>query len=174
MKMSKNNLAKFATFIKAFEINCDIKERTKEQINFYFTTFKAFPISEVEKAFSRVMYSWVYNKFPPVGVFMKAMEENQPLLEDIAEIQATEVLSQIRQYGYYKTPDFKDSITAHLMSHRFNFQSLCKTINEDEEKWFVKDFVKAYQSVDRNKENLLIEITPELKQITDNLFERSG
>lgn len=172
MKDSEDNLAKFTTFMKAFGVNCSIKEITKDQVNLYFTAFKAFPISEVEKAFSRVMYDWIYNRFPPVGVFMKAIEKDQPLLEDVAEIQASEVLSQIRQCGYYQTPEFKDPVTAHLMSHRFNFQSLCKTLNEDEEKWFVKDFTKAYQAVDRNKENLLIEISPELKQITDNLFER--
>jgi len=89
MKESKNNLAKFATFMKAFEINCDTKERTKEQISLYFTAFKPFPIEEVEKAFSRVMYDWIYNKFPLIGVFMKAIERDQPLLEDIAEIQAS-------------------------------------------------------------------------------------
>lgn len=171
MKESKNNLAKFAIIMKALGTSCGV-EITKNQINIYFTAFKQLSMIEVEKAFSRVMYTWIYNKFPPVGVFMKAIEESQPLLEDLADIQASEVLNQIRQCGYYKIPEFKDPVTAHLMSHRFNFQSLCKTLNESEEKWFVKDFVKAYQSVDRNKENLLIEITPELKQITDNLFER--
>jgi len=171
MKESKDNLAKFAIMMKTMGTNCNV-EITKNQINIYFTAFKSFSLSEVEKAFSRVMYSWEYaNAFPPVGVFMKSVEKDQPLLEDCAEIQASEVLSQIRQCGYYKTPDFSDPVTAHLMSHRFNFQSLCKTLNENEEKWFVKDFTKAYQAVDRNKENLLIEITPELKQITDNLFE---
>jgi len=170
MKDSKDNLAKFAIMMNTLGTNCSV-EITKNQINIYFTALKSFSLSEVEKSFSRVMYSWVYNRFPPVGVFMKAIEESQSLLEDLAEIQASEVLSQVRQYGYYQTPEFNDPVTAHLMSHRFNFQGLCKTLNEGEEKWFVKDFVKAYQGVDRNKENLLIEITPELKQITDNLFE---
>ena len=171
MKESKANLSKFAKIMKTFGVNCSV-EITRDQINVYFIAFKSFTMSEAEKAFSRVMYGWIYNRFPTVGVFMKAIREDQPLLEDLAEIQASEVLSQIRQCGYYQTPDFKDPVTAHLMSHRFNFQGLCKTLNEDQEKWFVKDFVRAYQSVDRNKENLMIEITPELKQITDSLFER--
>jgi len=45
-------------------------------------------------------------------------------------------------------------------------------MKESEEKWFVKDFVKAYQSFGKNKENLLIETPEELKTITDNMFER--
>ena len=174
MKMSKSNLAKFATFMKAFEINCSVEKITKDKINLYFTAFKPFSIEEVRVAFSKVMYSWIYNKFPPVGVFMKAIEKDQPLLEDLAEIQASEVLSQVRQHGYYQTPIFNDPVTAHLMSHRFNFKSLCKTMNEVAEKWFIKEFIQAYQVVDRNRDNLLIEAPPELKQITDNLFESIG
>ena len=172
MKTSKNNLAKFATFMKAFEINCDVKERTKEQINFYFTVFRPFPISEVEKAFSRVLHDWIYNRFPPVGVFMKAIEKEQPLLEDIAEIQAAEVIKQMQLHGIYGTPEFKDPITKELTKHRFVLATLCRTMKDGDEKWFVKEFIKAYKAFERNKENLLIEIPPELKQITDNLFEK--
>ena len=172
MKTSKSNLAKFATFMKAFEINCGVEERTKEQINFYFTAFKPFPISEVEKAFSRVMYDWIYNRFPTVGVFMKALKEDQPLLEDLAEIQAAEVIKQMQLHGIYGTPEFKDPITKELTKHRFVLATLCRTMKDGDEKWFVKEFVRAYKAFERNKENLLIEIPPELKQITDNLFER--
>lgn len=171
MKESKANLAKFAIIMKMFGVNCGVEEITKNQINVYFTAFKPFPIAGVEKAFSRVMYDWIYNKFPPVGVFMKAMEKDQPLLEDIAEIQATEVIKQMQLHGIYGTPEFKDPITKELTKHRFVLATLCRTMKDGDEKWFVKEFVRAYKAFERNKKNLLIEIPPELKQITDNLFE---
>ncbi len=171
MKEDKKEVAEFATFMRAFQINCSVKEITKDQLNLYFSALKQFSMSEVKTAFQRVMYDWIYTKMPPVGVFIKAIEKNQPQLEDVAEIQGTEVLSQIRQCGYYNTPEFKDPVTAHLMSHRFNFKNLCRTLWADQEKWFVKEFIQAYQAIDRNKENLSIEAPAELKQITDNLFE---
>lgn len=171
MKDSKDNLAKFTIFMKAFSVNCGVVEITKDQVNLYFTAFKQFSIDEVEKAFLRVMYDWIYNKFPPVGVFMKAIERDQPLLEDVAEIQAVEVIKQMQLHGIYGTPEFKDPITKELTKHRFVLATLCRTMKDGDEKWFVKEFVKAYRAFDRNKENLSIEIPPELKQITDNLFE---
>jgi len=170
MKQSKNDVAKFATFMKAFEINCSVKKITRDQLTLYFTALKLFSMAEVEKAFIKVMYEWEYTKMPPVAVFIKAVG-NQPLLEDAAQIQATEVLRQVRMVGAYGTPEFKDPITKHLIGRRFSFKGLCRTLQESEEKWFIKDFIEAYQSFGKNTENLLIETPEELKQITSNLFK---
>jgi len=107
MKENDKTIAKFVTFMKAFEINCSVDEITKDQINLYFTAFKPFSISEVEKAFSKVMYTWEYTKMPPIGIFIRAIDQG-PLLEDAAQIQAAEVLRQVRMVGAYGAPEFKD------------------------------------------------------------------
>ena len=45
-------------------------------------------------------------------------------------------------------------------------------MKESEIKWFVKEFIQAYQAFDRNKENLLIgDIPSKLKKLTNNLFK---
>ncbi|MCK5605966.1 hypothetical protein KAR91_28975 [Candidatus Pacearchaeota archaeon] len=170
MKTSQNDISKFAIFMRAFEINCSVPKITKDQLNLYFTALKQFSMAEVVKAFTKVLNEWEYTKMPPVAVFIKAIS-NQPLLEDLAQIQATEVLKQVRILGAYGTPEFKDPITKHLIKIRFHFKGLCLNMRESEEKWFIKDFVEAYQSFSRNTENLLIETPEELKQITNNLFE---
>ena len=171
MKESKPNLAKFATFMKAFEINCSVERITKDQLNLYFSVLKPYSISEVETAFARVMHSWQYNKLPTVGVFIKAIEDDRPLLEDQAEIQAAEVIKQMHVCGGYGTPTFTDPVTRELMKHRFVLSTLCRTMKDGEETWFVKDFVRAYQAFDKNREALLIEAPKELKQIVSNLFK---
>ena len=169
--MENKDKIKFANIMRGFEINCSDKI-TKEQLDFYFTNLKQFPFSEMELAFKKVLYKWEYNKMPTIGVFIKVLGKSQPLIEDIAEIQATEVLKQMQECGYCNTPKFTDPVTIELMKHRFNFISLCKTMKESEIKWFVKEFIQAYQAFDRNKENSLIgDIPSELKKITNNLFK---
>ncbi|MBW2178801.1 MAG: hypothetical protein JRG81_00270 [Deltaproteobacteria bacterium] len=172
MRQSKNDVAKFATFMKAFEINCSVPEITKDQLNLYFTVLKQFPMEEVAKAFTKVMYDWIYNRMPAVGVFVKAIESQQPAIEALAAIQATEVLCQIRQRGASWQPNFDDKITTWLMEKRFPWSALCSNMKESEEKWFVKDFIEAYRVVSNNKTDLLITDSPEkLTQITNNLFK---
>jgi len=172
MKQSQNNVAKFATFMKAFEVNCSVEKITKSQLTLYFTVLKPFSISEVETAFAKVIHDWQYNKLPPVGVFVRAIEKKRPLLEDQAEVQAAEVLKQMQIHGIYGSPEFNDPITRELMTHRFVLSTLCRTMKAGGETWFVKDFIKAYRAFSRNKEVLLIEPPEELKKIANNLFER--
>lgn len=171
MEESKNNLAKFAIMMKVHGVNCSV-EITKDVIDVYFTAFKKFPLSEVEEAFSNVLYTWTYLKFPTVGVFLRAIESQQPSVEDRAEIQATEVLNQVRTVGSYGSPKFNDRITTWLIERRFPWSNLCSTMQESEEKWFIKDFIQAYRSVNNNKKDLLITDAPKkLTKITDNLFK---
>ena len=168
--MDNGDKIKFAQIMRGFEINCSDKI-TKEQLDFYFKNLKQFSFPEIDMAAKKVLYSWQYNKMPTIGVFIKALEKEQPLLEDIAEIQATEVLKQMQICGGYGTPEFTDPVTVELMKNRFNFSNLCRTMKEGEEKWFVKEFIQAYQAFDRNKEDLQIEAPEELKKIADNMFK---
>lgn len=68
-----------------------------------------------------------------------------PSTKDRASQQAAEVMRQIRQVGFYGTPQFDNPITDWLMKTRWNWRSVC-TMTESEHKWWQKDFQDAYQS----------------------------
>ena len=109
---------------------------------------------------------------PPVAIFIEAIQGKAPEIEDKATNEAMKVLNAIRIYGYYNKPKFDDIITRSLVDRRFNWQTLCSTMKEDQEKWFIKDFVEAYTSFNTEKQVLINDDTPEkLKEITEDMFD---
>ena len=146
------------------------KGLNKELLNIYYDILKEYPLKSVKTACRKAIE--ICKFFPKISEIINFIKEEQPQIKDLAEIQATEVLKQMQECGYCNTPKFTDPVTIELMKHRFNFVSLCKTMKESEIKWFVKEFIQAYQAFNRNRENLLIEEMPsKLKKITNNLFE---
>ncbi|OEU68483.1 MAG: hypothetical protein BBJ57_07335 [Desulfobacterales bacterium PC51MH44] len=170
MNQSKNEKVEFLKLMKAFEINCSVAEITKDQLKLYFEAFKPYSLNVVKEAFSKVLYTWKYNKMPTVGVFMDEISTG-PTIEAQAELQATDVLKQVNEIGTYGQPKFNDSTTIWLMQNRFNFKSLCLTIRQSDEKWFIKEFVQAYLYVKDSDQSLLSGAPKEIKQIAVNLFK---
>lgn len=168
--MNDSDKTEFSIIMRAFEVNCSVKKITKDQLRLYFNAFKMFPISEIKEAFQKVMYDWIYpGKMPPVGVFSKALKKNQPLLEDQAEIQAAEVLNLIRTVGAYGNPVYLNPITKKIMSRRFNFTDLCKTLNVENETWFIKNFKEAYCA--ESEGFGLLSGPKKFKELTSDMFE---
>jgi hypothetical protein len=85
-------------------------------------------------------------------------------IKDCAEIQASEVIKQIRSVGSYGSPTFDDPVTAYIMANRFDWGSLCR-MNSREVHFFTKDFVRIYEVCSRNKKELMIEGRDERKRI---------
>ena len=73
--------------------------------------------------------------------------------EDTASAQVNEIMRQVRELGYYRTPNFSDPITADLMDSRWTWKAVC-SMTETEHKWFAKEFVDTYLSY-RNQKRLM-------------------
>lgn len=145
------------------------KELNKPLLQLYTEALMEYPIEKIRGACAVSIKTLKF--FPKIAEIIELIGLSNLQIEETAETQATKVLEQIRTAGYYGAPEFKDPITKHLMSGRFNFKGLCQSLTYTEEKWFVRNFVQSYRAFDRNKEYLLTETPEELKQITDNLFE---
>lgn len=171
--MNKEDKGKFASAMREFELNSGDK-LDKERLRFYWNKFKQFEIDIFEVAAKRILGTWEYPQIPPVAIFMKELKGPEPQIEDIATNEAMKVLEAIRIYGYTGKPKFDDIITRTLIDRRFKWQTLCSTMKEDQEKWFVKEFVEAYKSFNTDKHKL-IENAPneDIKKLTTGMLNNA-
>jgi len=136
---------------------------TKEGMSMRFDMLSSFSIDQVEAAAKKIMATRKYTKMPPIAEFIDAIQGNhQNKIEDHAEIQATFVISCIGQ----NNPDFKDPITAHLMSRRWKWSTWAPNVLEADLKWWVKDFKEAYRAFSGSETPLQIDAAAELQKLT--------
>jgi len=112
--------------------------------------------------------------FPKISELIELLKPLVPKIESVADQQAALVIKTIRSCGYRGRPRWEDPITSYLFRGRFNFQALCSTLTEDENKWFIREFKDAYLSmadIAAANPHTLIDSPDEVKEITFNLFE---
>ncbi len=132
-------------FLEHFTGLCEIfgKDASKVFISMYFEALKEFTIEQVKESISK---SITNNKFfpKPVELIQNIKGTNEDI-ENIALIQADLTLKAIGRHGKYKSVSFKDKTTQAVISRSFGgWINLCQESMENEEKWFRKDFIKAY------------------------------
>ena len=111
--------------------------------------------------------------FPKISELIRLMKPHTPRIESKSTEQAAIVLQAIRSYGYNHEPIWNDPITNYLLKSRFNWKSLCNTLTEEEEKWFVKNFNEAYlATADISQVDIKQLDAPEqFKQLAMGMFE---
>jgi len=87
-----------------------------------------------------------YGRLPLYGELLKAIKGSQPKIEDRALVEANKILDHLRLYGATKWPEMSDPITRQLMTTRWHYLKWAGQVVESELKWWVKEFVEAYQS----------------------------
>ena len=138
---------------KFFEIMCGLAENfsatvTDAGLEIRFKALKKYAIEEIEAAALEILYTRQYTTVPTVADFVHAIEGNP---DDIAMIEAVNVLKAVKELGAGKSVKFNDPITGAVVHKSFGgWLKLCSELKEDEEQWFVKDFMKAYQTFRRN------------------------
>ena len=143
-------------------------------LEIYHELFERWSIEDIKKACSMHMDESKW--FPKFAELKKYLPQpHVPQIESTANVQASHVLQMIRQNGYRYEPVWQDPITKLLMRTRWKWASLCETSTEDNEKWFVKEFVEAYlSSSDYHHDDFdLLEggKQDEVLKIANNLFE---
>lgn len=127
----------FARMIAYYQI-----ELSNSVISLYHDALEQYQIDDIKRACGEHIRESKW--FPKISELCDRLKQHVPKIESNADQQAAIVLNEIRHCGYHHTPTWEDPITAHLFSRRFNFQSLCDTLKESENKWFVKEFKEAY------------------------------
>ena len=144
--MNHGDLKQFAFIMYGLADNFSAKI-TPEGIDFRFEALKNFEIDQVKAAAVRLVKSRKFLKMPTVAEFIEAIEGTP---DDRAESEAMKVIDNIRLIGRYSQPRFEDPVTARVVG-RMGWNNLC-SLPEDQQKWFVRDFMEFYKSETRRKE----------------------
>jgi hypothetical protein len=114
----------------------------------YWLSLDGFTDEDCSRAFTKLIQTLRF--FPKPADVIEAIRQDDPKVEDVALMQATDIVRQVRDLGAYRTPLLDDPITKWLMSARWTWRTVC-AMTEEEHKWFFKEFVEAYKAFDRNK-----------------------
>lgn len=100
-------------------------------------------VEEAKRAAREVLKSREYNKLPPPAVFLEIIRPKVDV-KQIANAQADFVLESVNRCGPDRKPEFKDPITAELMSKRWPWYGFAAGLETSAKEWWRKDFIEAY------------------------------
>lgn len=117
-------------------------------IGMKFEALKQFAIEDINRAALSMMGAKKYATMPAVSDFLEYLGGGS--VDDRAEIEASKVWKAIIQVGGYSAVCFDDAVTQAVIQHAFGgWGKLCSETMVDQQKWFMRDFVKFYGSFSR-------------------------
>ena len=131
-----------------------------------------YSIADVIVGINGAMKSWSNtNRLIPVAEIIKHIHGGENAIEDHAIIQSHLVLNSIKTIGRYQTVRFEDRTTSAVITQLFGgWVKMCSELTNDTEKWFLKDFEKAYKAYKRKG----IEYNGNLIGLVDSTNEEKG
>lgn len=138
----------------------------------YMKALSDFSADEITRAASYIIHNGQF--FPKPVEIIKAinMHKPQPIpIESQATQEANKVLGLVRAGKRSLSEGDKADLmatTLYLLSTRFNLGTLCNTMKEAEEHWFIKDFTAQWANVEEfHKDEALALTGPERKRISN-------
>ncbi len=121
------------------------KEMSEILLDIYWNALENFSDKQCKEAFNKAMIQCKF--FPKPVEIIELIGDGPGKLEDRAEYQASEVVWAVKHIGHYRSVQFSDLVTAAVIQQCYGgWIQLCSELNQDEEKWFRKDFVKYYRA----------------------------
>ena len=145
----------------------------------YWGSLQKFEIEEIETAAGRLMETSRY--FPKPVEIIEAITGGAQDINDVAMIQANNVIESVRTVGGYRSVEFDDPTTAAVVKLGWGgWQKLCDELKEADEKWFRIEFCKIYKAyksqriehhgtlagrIENTNDMLGYTVTPDVKRI---------
>lgn len=121
---------------------------SKPGLSLRFEALREYSIQAVEKAAHAILRSRKYTSMPTVAEFLEYLGGSST--EDLACIEGVKVLNAVKQVGPYRSVVFDDAVTQAVIQHSFGgWEKINAELTMDNEKWFLKDFEKAYKAFSR-------------------------
>lgn len=129
--------------------DCYGQTLTSEGIAMRFKLLEKYDYEEVHRAAIAIMNTRKYTTMPTPADFIEYLSGGN--VEDIGEVEAGKVLTAISQLGGYRSVVFDDPVTQAVIENAYGgWVKLCDDCGvEDSEKWFRKEFAKAYAAYRR-------------------------
>jgi hypothetical protein len=146
MKYQHNENPRFLEVMAALS-EASGQETTELKERIYAQGLEDIPIVDIEQAAWSMIKSRTLSSFPKIGELREMVGGK---LEDIAEIEASKVWKAIISVGGYSAVCLDDAVTQAVILHAFGgWAKLCEETLVDQQKWFMRDFVKFYGSFSR-------------------------
>lgn len=117
-----------------------------------FEALKCYSLMEIKEAAVVLVKEKKINRMPNVAEFIDVIEAKD---EDLAELEASNILKMVRSLGAYRCPIHKDPVTRELFTSRFLWREVC-ALTSKELTWFIKEFKSAYLTAKRLKTKKMI------------------
>lgn len=154
MKNNKQDLDLFSTVMWGLAEDFGGKV-SDDSLSLRFSALQEYSIEDIAKA-----GTWLLkhreSTFPAVPTTkeiidaIRSVSQANPRLK--AEIEADKVLSTLKEWGRDADALFYDKITMYLMTKRWTFRQLdLMAVDDKGLKWWRKDFVQAYQDIEKNR-----------------------
>lgn len=90
-----------------------------------------------------------YGRMPTYAEILEAIRGQPPKIEHKATAEANRIIAHLHTHGATTWPDLSsDPITRRLMTTRWPYKTWAAQVLESELKWWVKEFVEAYQAIE--------------------------
>ena len=142
--MDDNDKLQFAEIMYGIADNFGA-ELSKPGLKMRFEALKAFDVDDIQCAAIQIISTRKYKSMPTIADFLEYLNPKTDT-KDKAQIEADKIIGHLRNYGATSVPVFDDDITRHLMTSRWHYQRWAREVLESELKWWVKEFVEAYNS----------------------------
>lgn len=169
----------FTQILFALAENFGCTQLSPMGLNLRFEALREFTLTQISKAATELIRARKKGFMPTTGEMIEVIEQIEgrypiPNHEEMAEFQAGIVLEFLRRYGRTGYPEFTDTITQHLMSSRWRYNSWASTVEESELVWWKKDFIRAYKAYSTNTSNIggFIPLQGAIKQLVGKIGKR--
>lgn len=174
--MNDNDKKEFAKLLWMFANDAGV-EISKEQLSIKFETLKHFSIKEISMAANHLLHyrEKTWPALPAISEFTKVIDAQGPngiSIDEKAEMQAVEVLKQLKYEGSNWDVKFEDKITQSIMTDRWSYHNWAQNVLESELKWWKKDFIILYKSYAKHESAGLLIEAPGGKMISSNKLKQ--
>lgn len=147
--MTEHDKARFAAIMAAMaEIYG--KELSAPALGLHFRLLREYAFEEVERAALTILKSRKYTSMPTPADFIEHISGGS--VDDRAEVEAGKVLRAIATIGGYRSVVFDDPVTQAVIGQTYGgWARLCRESSLRHEKWWRREFVRAYASYARQR-----------------------
>ena len=142
--MNQDDFKKFANALGTLA-ELHGKELSPMLMKLYFKALEQFSIQDVENAIMRAITELKF--FPKPVELIEFITGKGGNIEDIALVEADNVINAMRRIGAYQSVIFDDPVTTAVIQQGFGgWVKMCQDSNENDNKWLRIEFVKIYRA----------------------------
>jgi hypothetical protein len=145
--MTDSDKGRFGTIMQGLAENFGVQLSTAG-VALRFEALKRCALEDINKASLRMLGSRKFTTMPTVADFLENIMGGSA--DDKGLVESGKVWRAIRERGAYQNVVFDDPVTQAVIVDIYGgWQKLCREMVESEQKWFVKEFAKAYGAFHR-------------------------